>query len=102
MLPARKAATATAIALRLKRFISAQVLINFNVRGLVPRKVTDFSLLVQEQSAASSAKALLFMLLMLAQAEKPVHEFGRKVLSLQNENFKCNMVMPAPGAGRAL
>ena len=36
------------------------------------------------------------------QAEKPVHEFGRKVLSLQNENFKCNMVMPAPGAGRAL
>ena len=37
-----------------------------------------------------------------AQAEKPVHEFGRKVLSLQNENFKCNMVMPAPGAGRAL
>ena len=38
----------------------------------------------------------------MAQAEKPVHEFGRKVLSLQNENFKCNMVMPAPGAGRAL
>lgn len=32
----------------------------------------------------------------MAQAEKPVHEFGRKVLSLQNGNFKCNMVMPAP------